>query len=318
MPSYNDILKQISKAVKGFNKNIPAAQRAMFDAIQEQVQRLDLHLDGKIRATAKNLSILASIKKKMLRVIVSPEYRESVKEFAKSFNELTTLQNEYWKEQEASFKPRPLLKALRKQAVSDTVNQLMESGIGVNVGDRVTSIIKTSITTGGSYKDLTAQLRDGLLNTEQKGYLDRYAKQVTVDALNQYSAQYNNIVASDLGYEWYKYSNTDIDTTRPFCDAMTDQPYFHVSEIPRILRAEGLYFTNKAGAQEKVPINPKTKLPYGMIPGTTVETFFVNRGGYNCGHQVRPVNVRQVPADVVAKVQATTGYKAWVVSTGKK
>lgn len=314
MATYNDILEKIKSSVSKFNRNIPKAQRDMFDAIEEQLKRLDVYDDGKVRSTAKNLNILASIKRKMIKVLVTPEYREAVKEFAKSFNELTTLQNSYWKTQEAKFKPRAILKALRKEAISTTVNQLTESGIGVNVGDRVTSIIKTSITTGGSYKKLTAQLRDGLLNTEQKGYLDRYAKQVTTDSLNQYAAQYNNIVASDLGYEWFKYDNTLIETSRPFCQAMREErAYFHISEIPALLRADDLYYDDN-GVRKKVPINSKTKLPDGFIPGTSVDTFFVNRGGYNCGHQIRPVAERQVPADIVARVRATPAYKAWMAA----
>lgn len=310
MPTYSDILKAIKTAVSKFNRKIPAAQRAMFDAISEEITRLDLYGDGRVRTTAKNLSILASIRNKMIRVLVTPEYRQDVKEFAKAFNEVTVLQNQYWKQQEAKFKPRRILGALRKQAISDTVNKLTESGIGVNVGDRITEMLKASITTGGSYKKLTASLRDGLLNTEQKGYLDRYAKQVTIDSLNQYSAQYNNIVASDLGYEWYKYDNTDIETTRPFCDSLTDNPYFHVSEVPRILRVEGLYYY-KDGVKTKVPTNPKTGLWNGAIPGTDASTFFVNRGGYNCGHQIRPVNERQVPEEVKVRVMATPAYKGW-------
>lgn len=310
MATYNDILKAIGKAVKGFNRKIPAAQRAMFEAIEEEIKRLDLYDDGKIRTTARNLSILASIRNKINRVLVTDEYRADVKKFVESFNEITKLQAAYWKSIEPQFKPRQILKALRKQAVSDTVNKLMESGIGVNIGDRLTDLIRTSITAGGSYKKLTSQLRDGLLNTEQKGYLDRYAKQVTIDSLNQYSAQYNNVVASDLGYTWFKYDNTDIDTTRPFCDAMTDQPYFHISEIPRLLKADGLYYS-KDGVKTKVPIYDKTGLPQGMIPGTDASTFFVNRGGYNCGHQIRPVAERQVPAEVLARVMATPGYKAF-------
>lgn len=314
MANYDDILKAIGKAVRAFNRKIPAAQRSIFDSISEELKRLDLRPDGNIRPTAKNLSILASIKNKIIKIIVTDEYRADVKKFVESFGEITKLQNEYWKGIEAKFKPRAVLKQLRKQAVSDTVNKLMDSGIGVNVGDRITDILRTSITTGGSYKKLTEQLRDGLLNTEQKGYLDRYAKQVTIDSLNQYSAQYNNVVASDLGYTWYKYDNTDIDTTRPFCDAMTDNPYFHVSEIPRLLRAEDLYYF-KDGVKTKVSLYDKTGLPHGMIPGTDASNFFVNRGGYNCGHQIRPVNERQVPADVVARVRATPAYKAW--SSGK-
>jgi hypothetical protein len=311
MPTYNDILKTISAAVKKFNRNIPKAQKDMFDAISEQVQRLDLTPDGNVRTTAKNLSILTSIKAKMIRVLVTPEYREAVKEFAQSFNEVTKLQNLYWKEQESKFKPRKVLTALRKQAISDTVNQLTESGIGVNVGERITEMLKASITSGGSYKKLTASLRDGLLNTEQKGYLDRYAKQVTIDSLNQYSRQYNKIISSDLGYTWFKYDNTDIDTTRHWCDAMTDQPYFHISELPRLLRSEGLYYS-KEGVKTKVEVNPKTNLWYGAIPGTDVSTVFVNAGGYNCKHSIRPVNERQVPADVVAKAKATPEYISWV------
>lgn len=319
MPAtYNDILDKIKKSVSAFNRKIPAAQRSMFEAIEGELRRLDVYDDGRVRTTAKNLSILASIKNKMLRVIVTDEYRADVKAFAKSFNELTTLQNEYWRTQETTFTPRPVLKALRKQAVNDVVNNLMESGIGVNVGDRVTSIIRTSITSGGSYKKLTAQLRDGLLNTEQKGYLDRYAKQVTVDSLNQYSAQYNNIVASDLGYEWFKYDNTLIETSRPFCQAMREErAYFHISEVPGLLAAKDLYYDDE-GVRKKVLINPKTNLPHGMIEGTNVSNFFVNRGGYQCGHQIRPVNVRQVPKETVARVEGTAEYQSWKAATGKK
>lgn len=282
----------------------------MYEAIIEQVNRLELYSDGKIRPTVKNLSILASIKAKINRVVLSDEYKQAVRDFAKSFNEITTLQNQYWKSLESDFKPRALLKEIRKQAIKDVVGKLTESGIGANVSDRIIDILRTNITSGGSYKELTSQLRDGLLNTEQKGYLDKYAKQVTVDSLNQYSAQYSQIVTSDLAYEWFKYDNTDIETTRPFCDAMTDQPYFHISEIPRLLRAEGLYYF-KDGVKTKVPLYDKTGLPHGMIPGTNAENFFIRRGGFQCGHQIRPVAERQVPLDVKERVFATPAYQSW-------
>lgn len=288
----------------------------MYEALVEEVNRLELYSDGKIRPTVKNLSILASIKAKMNRIILTDEYKQEVKDFAKAFNDVTKLQNEYWKGLESNFKPRPLLKEIRKQAITDVVGKLTEAGIGANVSDRVTDILRTNITSGGSYKQLTSQLRDGLLNTEQKGYLDKYAKQVTVDSLNQYNSQYTQIVTSDLGYTWFKYDNTDIDTTRPFCDAMTDHPYFHISQVPALLRAEGLYYT-KDGVKTKVPLYDKTGLPHGMIPGTNAENFFIRRGGYQCGHQIRPVAERQVPAEVKAKVFATADYQKWVKINSK-
>lgn len=289
----------------------------MYEAIVEEVNRLELYSDGKIRPTVKNLSILSSIKAKINRIVLTDEYKQEVKEFAKSFNDVTKLQNEYWKSLESTFKPRPLLKEIRKQAIIDVVGKLTEAGIGANVSDRIIDILRTNITTGGSYKELTSQLRDGLLNTEQKGYLDKYAKQVTVDSLNQYNAQYTQVVTSDLAYTWFKYDNTDIDSTRPFCDAMTDQPYFHISQVPAILRAENLYYTDKNGAEKKVQLNPKTGLPFGMIPGTNAENFFIRRGGYNCGHQIRPVAERQVPLNVKEKVFATAEYQKWLKVNSK-
>jgi len=306
-----EVLNKITQAIKKFNRSIPASQRSMYDAIVEDVNRLELYSDGKIRPTVKNLSILSSIKSKINRIVLTDEYKQEVREFAKAFNQVTALQNEYWKGLESTFKPRPLLKEIRKQAITDVVGKLTESGIGANVSDRIIDILRTNITAGGSYKQLTAQLRDGLLNTEQKGYLDKYAKQVTVDSLNQYNSQYTQIVSSDLGYTWFKYDNTDIDTTRPFCDAMTDQPYFHISEVPRLLRAEGLYYF-KDGVKTKVPLYDKTGLPHGMIPGTNPDNFFIRRGGYQCGHQIRPVAERQVPLEVRERVFATPEYQRWV------
>lgn len=289
----------------------------MYEALVEEVNRLDLYSDGKIRPTVKNLSILASIKSKINRIVLTDEYKQEVKDFAKAFNEVTKLQNEYWKGLESTFKPRPLLKEIRKQAIVDVVGKLTEAGIGANVSDRIVDILRTNITTGGSYKSLTSQLRDGLLNTEQKGYLDKYAKQVTVDSLNQYNAQYSHIVSSDLGYTFFKYDNTLIETSRPFCQSMREEnQYFHISQIPALLRAENLYYDDN-GERKKVLINPKTNLPQGFIPGTNPENFFIRRAGYGCGHQIRPVADRQVPVDVLAKIVATTAYQSWIKINSK-
>lgn len=308
--NFNDILKEISDAVSKFNKSIPGTQRAIYDSINEQVQRLDLN-NGQIKPTVNNLKIVQSIKNKLSRLIVSPEYIKDVKQFAAAFNTITTLQNEYWASIESTFKPRALLKQIRIQTITDTVKQLTESGIGANISDKLANLLRTNITTGGSYKALNAQLREQLLNTQSDGLLLKYTKQITNDSINQYNAQYTHIVSSDLGYEWFAYQGSDITTTRPFCDAMTDFRYFHITEVPRLLRADDLTYVDKSGKRVPVPIYDKTGLPGGMIPGTNAENFFVNRGGYNCGHQIRPVPERNVPQDIQERVKATQGYKIW-------
>lgn len=311
MPEFDSIIIKIKKAIEAFNKKLPATQGAMYNSIEEELKRLDVTHDAKIKPTVANLKIIASIKNKLQRLIVSPEYTADVKEFVKQFNVITNLQNQYWTSVEAEFKPRPLLKQIRINAINDTVKSLTESGIGANISDKISNILRTNITTGGSYSDLTAQLRVQLLNNETDGLLTKYARQITTDSLNQYNAQYTHIVASDLGFEWYAYQGSDLTTTRPFCNAMTDFRYFHVTEIPRLLRAQNLTYVDKSGSRVMVPLYQKTGLPGGMIPGTNAENFFINRGGYNCGHQIRPVPERNVPQDILQRVKETEEYKRY-------
>jgi hypothetical protein len=318
MAEFKDILTRIDEAIEEFNKKIPASQRAMLEGIEEQLLRLDLK-NGRIKTTVANLKIITSIKNKLLKIVLNEDYIQDVKNFAKAFVDVTNLQNEYWKSVEKTFKPSSILKEIKNQAVGDTVNKLTEAGIGTNISSQIEDILRTNITTGGAYKDLTAQLRESLTDTDKSpGVLSRYTKQITTDSINQYNANYTQLVSSDLGFEWFAYQGSDIASTRPFCDSMTDRRYFHISEIPALLVAEDLYYI-KDGKRTKVPIYEKTGLPAGMIEGTNAENFFIRRGGYNCGHQIRPVSERLVIAQDKAlydKVIASQKYKAWKTVNG--
>ena len=296
-----------------FHQQIPGLQRDMLDSIMEQLKRLDLDGAGNLKSTVANIKIMSSIKSKLTRLVLNDDYLASVKEFAQTFNSLATLQNEYWHSVEKTFKPKPLLREIRIQAIADTVTSLTENGIGTNISDNISAILRQNITSGGSYKSLTKQLTETLSDTQRSdGLLTRYTRQITTDSINQYNAQYTQAVSADLGYEWFAYQGSDIKTTRPFCDAMTDFRYFHISEVPRLLAAEGLTYKNrKTGKVEPVPIYAKTGLPAGMIAGTNAANFFVNRGGYNCEHQIRPVSEGLVPADIHARVKSTPEYASW-------
>lgn len=318
MASFNDILTRIDEAVEKFNKRIPEAQKDMLDGIEEELRRLDLK-DGRIKPTVANLKVIASIKNKLLKLILTEDYLSEVKEFAQAFKDVSSLQNEYWKSVEANFKPSSILKEIQSQAIGDTVNKLTDAGIGAGISESIADILRTNITTGGPIKDLTAQLRESLTDTDKSaGLLSKYAKQITTDSINQYNANYTQVISSDLGYEWFAYQGSDIKTTRPWCDAMSDRRYFHISELPDLINAVDLYYI-KDGKKTKVPIYEKTGLPAGMIEGTNPENIFIRRGGYNCQHQIRPVSERLVIAQDKAlydKVISSAKYKAWKSANG--
>lgn len=299
MPDFNKIIREIKRGLSGFDKSIPALQSKLFKELIIEIKRLDLKGEN-IAVTVKNLSILTSIKNKLNRIILNKEYVAEIKDFVKSFNKVYDLQFEYWKSIDKTFKPKPLLKAIRNQAITDTVKSLTTQGISANVSDAIIGILRTNITSGGSYSDLAEQLRQSLTNTpESKGILDRYVKTVANDSIQQFNRQYTQIVSNDLGYTWFRYMNTDIETTRCFCDKMTDKNYFHISEVPLMLEGLGC------------DIYAKTKLPYGMIDGTNPENFFIRGGGWNCRHSIHPVAQRQVPGNIRDEIFLTPAYKAW-------
>jgi hypothetical protein len=310
MAELSDILKVMETATERFSGRIPTIQEGVLEDLYTELKGLDLN--GKsIANTVKNIRLIAKVKAKLQKLIITDDYKKALKEYMKVFDSVTKIQNEYFQEAEASKSAFKLGKALKEQTISDTIDKLTERGIGVNVGDKVQDILRTNITTGGSYKSLTDQLNESLSQTGTKGLLQRYTGGVVVDAVNQYSAQYMQNLTSDLGYEWYRYQGRDIDTTRHFCDAMTDREYFHISEVPDLLKAKDLYYVDKDGKEKKVEIYDRTGLPQGMIEGTDVSNFFVRRGGYNCGHQIFPVAESRVPQEHKDRVFASAAYKQW-------
>lgn len=308
---FNEISKAITKALKQFEKRIPAMEKSMAHDVNMEIFRLKKN-NGQIANTVENMRIVTSIKNKIAQLLNTESYQKGTAKFLDSFNTITALQNQYWKQAEKSFKPSDMLREIREQAINDTAKKLGEQGIGVGIGDKVVDILRTNITSGGTYRQLQEQLRTALTQTETPSLLRRYVTQITTDSVHQYNAQYTQQVSSDLGYQWYAYQGSDIMTTRPFCNAMTDFRYFHISEIPRLLRGEGLTYKDpKTGEVKPVKLNKKTGLPDGMIEGTNTSNFFVRRGGYNCGHQIRPVSEKLVPLDIRNRVFASPEYAAW-------
>lgn len=312
-PKFSEIPKRMDDAVTRFNKNIPAIQKGMFDALMEEVSKLDLRPNGDIKATVANIKRIASIKNKLNRLILTDEYKAEVKEFARAFNDVTRLQNEYWRGVEATFKPRALLKQIRIQAIGDVVKNLTGAGLDSNVAAPLAEMLRSNITTGGSIKQLTGQLRESLLKTNTPGTLERYTRTYSQTAIADYSRQYDQIVSSDLNLNWFRYANSLIITSRYFCQAMRrpENQYFHVSMIPALLRAEGLFYIDEDGSEKQVPINSKTKLPDGFKAGTNASNFLINLGGWNCMHKPQPISEGLVPKEIRDRIKGRADYQRW-------
>lgn len=284
------IVNKIDSAIDDFNEGIPSVQREIDSEIRLLIKSLDMN--GKfIKNSVQNIRLLSKLRSKIESIVLNDSYKKKVEQFAQTFNTVATLQNLYFTSLDKRFTPNKILGAIKEDAISATVRSLTEGGINANLTSGIEDILRTYIRNGGEYVDLVDRMKTFISgNNNVPGYLTRYARQVTIDSIQQYNAAYNHAISAELDYEWYMYIGSNITTTREFCQKMTKKKYFHKSELPEILkgRIDG----------QQVRINPKTDLWYGAYEDTSEKNFNDRRGGYQCRHQIYAVASTIVPIEL--------------------
>lgn len=289
----------IEANITAFNKSMPAVQKQAYKEVLNLMSELDKYSDGTVKASGKNVRLIAKIKQRLQEVIIDGSYNKRLKKLLETYDQITKLQNQYFSAMVQQFTVPEVLVELQKQAINITIESLGEQGMNVNVINPVHEILNKNIKKGGKVGDMTEEVRAYLLgDKETEGRLSKHAKQITTDALNQYSANYNKVISDDLGFEWYRYSGSLRKTSREFCVKLIEakkgcMPYIHKSQLPEIIDG---YICG-----ERVAIYKKTGLPQGMIAGTNASNFFVNRGGYSCNHQLTGVPSSFVPKELKDK-----------------
>lgn len=294
----SDLIIEIESAIKGFNKGIPGIQQQIYKDILNALKELDVK-GGTIQNNARNINLIRGLQKKIEKAVLSDRYVKDVKEFIKSFTTVSKIQNDYFKLIEKGWKPFDALQEVKLLSIESTTRSLTESGINANVIGKIEDMLLTNITSAVKYADLVDQMRQFILGSPKvDGALLKYAKTITIDSINNYSAQYNKMVADDLGLEWFMYTGSNIRTTRCFCLAMTKKKYIHVSELSKIVKGDFPEFQ-----ELECDINPKTGLPSGMKQETTQNNITTLRGGWQCGHQMPAVSAAVIPENIRAKFE---------------
>jgi hypothetical protein len=298
MSTLNKLVDSIDYALDNFNGKIPDIQKRMFKEITILVKELDTKSD-RIVQSVENVRKLAKIQKKLSQLFESKEYVKSVTDFAKTFSTIQSLNNEYFNEINSKYKTSEFLSELRKQSVTDAVESLTGGGINSQITDGIKDKIFDAIKSGSSYNNLLESIRVEINGDKTSlGKLERYARQITTDSLNQYNAAYQENATADLGLEWFMYNGALMDTSRDFCIACVKKKYIHKSEFSDLIKGNFKEFKDIDGK-----ISQKTKLPYGMIDGTNSTNLIVRRGGYGCNHKMIPVAKEVVPKELRAKYE---------------
>lgn len=285
------LISEIEKSHDLFRDDLTGVEEAALKELLKVIMELEVK-NGQILNNAENLKKVARLRQAVANAILSDKYIQLVQEFVKTFDTVAAFQNEYF-QKFGELKAIPAIaKEITRQAKKKVVEDLMGRGLEDNVIDFVQEILRINVTSGGSIDSLMFQLAEAMTggdDGEGLGRLSSHAKTTTIDAINQFSAEYNMAMAEDLNWEWYQYVGSLLETSRQWCEQMVAKRYVHRSELPRLV--EG--YVNSDGS--RVKIYDKTGLPQGMIAGTDKDNVRVRRGGYRCGHQFYPIPASSVP-----------------------
>lgn len=290
MPTtYRDVVKEAQAAVEDFSEYLPKLQKKTYARLQRIINKLELDADGIIQVSESNMALIDDIREELRLIPRDRIYQENVAGIKKTISDIQTLQTSYFATHFTDFLKPDVMKDIQQHAFKSAVASLTESGLDANVVNKAVDIVKSNVTSGSSFFDMTDKLKDFMLGTpEVDGKLHSYVKQIVNDTIHTVSRDYNAKVADDLGLEWFEYVGGLMKTSRPWCVAMEHKKYVHISELPAICRGE---------------INGEKVSLEGLKPGTNKDNVQSWCGGYNCEHHMAPVPSAAVPTSLRRKFE---------------
>lgn len=267
--------------------SVEKIQKTIFDDLIILIEDLET-VDGKIVLSNRNLMQVEIIVNKLSETVFGSQYLEAVGSFAAEFNTQAELNKEYFEKILGDeFIDKALYDNILKASQKNAVELLSDAGVNNAFLNPMKDILNTSVSTGQSFGDAVKALRafvEG--NSEVDGTLLRHVKQVARDGFSFADRQYTNIIANDIGLEFYLFFGGSVRDSRDFCTHRKGK-YFHKKEI------EGWASLNWQGKAQ----------------GTTKSTIFVVCGGYNCLDSLLPVSTKRVPKEVIQRAIDKGYYK---------
>lgn len=278
-PKY--IVNEVNGKIEQFIDGLPTLAKDSYREIQGLLNQLKLDAAGNIKISVENLRLINKIKVRLQDKILSETYINKLDDLKTSFDDITSLQSDYFANVFSDFAAPDVIAEMQKVSLNSTLSSLSESTINSNIIDGAVSILEEDIVSGASFMDMNEKLKNFIVgNPKVDSKLVSYSKQILTDSMNQYTANYQKLVTDDLGLKWYQYVGPLVAASRPVCDALVKKQWVHESELGGISR--GIVDGKNVGTE-------------GMIPGTNSRNFQTNRGGYNCNHLLVPVAEEAVP-----------------------
>lgn len=263
----------IQEATDALNTVLDKTQNSIYRLAVSRLKDLDVDPDGYIRASSANRKIIRGVNKAFDEGLVKGGYINGLNKFTKTISVLDSLNAGYFEGIGKAFNANSLsIRSLQKQTLSTIESLLLNNGLETQIKAPLSNMLFQNINSGGSYSGMLQQVKDYIVGGDNEGKLMHYVKQITRDALNNYSRSYQSSVGNALGLEFYQYVGGLMPESRDFCRDRAGG-YFHQKEIE-----------SWANLSWK-----------GKRSDTTESSIFIYAGGANCNHQIMPVSTSIVP-----------------------
>ena len=228
-----------------------------------------------------DLALLGELRGQLVKIFERNEYKSGVSAYLNSFDTVENVSVEILEDWSKVPAKKLKLTAEKKIAIDNISRRLLNPfEVETNFVLPVQNMMYRAITFGATYQETEAALLEIIVgNSTKAGFMERYATQITRDALNQYSGTVNQKAVKEFEMDSFRYVGSLIEDSRKTCvdlvngsgalaDLSQGRNSYKVEDIDKIIKL--------------CENNP------GWIAGTTEATFFINRGGYNCRHDAIP------------------------------
>jgi hypothetical protein len=259
------IISQGTDQFIGFANGI--SDQFVKDTIKE-LEKMDTKSGQVVSDNKKNRAFVATIRGRLRKVLEKLGYFTSVNRFTFNFNTLSRYITFVQKDVNQIAVQSSLITPFRKLAISQTMTNLQGQGLDVAIIKPIEQELRRAVITGGNWVDMSTTV-ESFLSAGKNGRLGRFAELGSQDALGQFQGAVNDKIRTEFKLEELVYVGNTIRDTRPQCIRWLKMKQFSFDDL-----GDEIAWAERNGT--------------GFIMGTVPGTFYANRGGYRCRHEVIP------------------------------
>lgn len=309
MEGIDQIIKLIAKANTDIIKDVQEFERKFAEVVIALLKKFTSR-DGILEPSASDFQIVQAIEKEIDKAIKQLGYLKAVENFLPNID---NVQDELLRvipriNPKVDFSKDIVNLTQERKIVIDSLagNLSSPTSIKANIKAPIKRIITNAVNNRMPYNEAVRIIKNNVVgDSKQGGRLSRYVKQVSTDALNQWSGTINAKVGANYAMVDYLYSGPTKTTSRPQCRRWLHKTY--TDEQGRARRGYGGLMT-KEMIEDQMQKAAKTVgrktlnfSGYSSFAFPTVNNFAIIRGGHNCDDFATPFKATIAEAEAAIR-----------------